>query len=46
MNRSIATSWRKNSMTGAIVDISRKALACVVVLQILGVDGLMWSTHR
>ena len=45
-NRSIATSWRKNSMIGATVDISRMALAWVVVLQILGVDGLLWSTHR
>ena len=30
----------------AIVDISRMALTWVVVLQILGVDGLMWSSHR
>ena len=44
-NRSIATNWRKNSMIGAIVDTSRMALAWVVALQILGVDGLMWSTH-
>ena len=45
-NRSTATNWRKNSMIGAIVYTSRMALARVVVLQILGVDGLMWSTHR
>ena len=33
-------------MIGAIVDISRMALALVVVLQILGVDGFVWSTRR
>ena len=33
-------------MIGAIFDISSMALACVVVLQILGVDGLMWTTRR
>ena len=43
-NHSIATSWRKNSMIGAIVDISSRALAWVVVLQIIGVDGSTWST--
>ena len=46
MNLSMATNWRKNSMIGASIDTSRMALAWVVVLQILGVDGLMWSTHR
>ena len=45
-NRSIATNWRKNSMVRAVVDISRMALVWVVVLQILGVDGLLRSTHR
>ena len=47
-NRSIATMtcWRKNLMMGAIAGISRLELAWVVLLQILGVDGLMWSTHR
>ena len=46
-NRSIATKcWRKNSMMGAIAGISRMEQAWVVVLQILGEDGLMWSTHR
>ena len=45
-NRSIATNWKKNSMIGASIDTSRMAQAWVVVLQILGVDGLMWSTHR
>ena len=33
-------------MIGAIADTSRMALARVVVLQILGVDGLMWTTYR
>ena len=45
-NHSIATNWRKNSMIGAIADTSRMAWAWVVVLQILGVDGLMWTTLR
>ena len=45
-NRSIATNWRKNSMIGASIDTSRMALAWVVVLQILGVDGVMWTTPR
>ena len=44
---SIATKcWRKNMMIGAIAGISRMELPWVVVLQILGEDGLMWSTHR
>ena len=38
---SIATNWRKNSMTVAVADTSRMAWAWVVVLQILGVDGSM-----
>ena len=45
-NHSIATNWRKNSMVGASIDTSRMALAWVVVLQILGVDGLMLTTLR
>ena len=45
-NRSTATNWRKNSMIGASIDTSRMALARVVVLQILGVDGAMWTTPR
>ena len=45
-NRSIATNWRKNSMIGARIDTSRMVLAWFVVQQILGVDGLMWTTHR
>ena len=40
-NHSIATNWKKNSMIGANIDTSRMAWAWVVVLQILGVDGLM-----
>ena len=44
---SIATKcWRKNMMIGAIAGISRMELPWVVVLQILGEDGLMWSAHR
>ena len=39
-NRSIATSWRKNSMMSAIAGISRMELAWVVLLQILGEDGI------
>ena len=38
---SIATNWRKNSMMGAFPGTSSKALVWVVVLQILGVSGLM-----
>ena len=47
-NRSIATkkSWRKNSMMCAIAGISSMGLALVVLLQIIGEDGLLWSTHR
>ena len=45
-SRSIATNWRKNSMIGVIADTSRMAWALVVVLQILGLEGLVWSTHR
>ena len=45
-NHSIATNWRKDSVVGASIVTSRMELAWVVVLQILGVDGLMWSTHR
>ena len=47
-NRSIATKfcWRKNPMMGAIAGISRMELAWVVFLQILGENGVMWSTHR
>ena len=45
-NRSIATSWRKNSMMGAIAGFSRMELAWVVFLQILGEDCLIRSTHR
>ena len=33
-------------MIGASIDAFRMALARVVVLQILGVDGLTWSMHR
>ena len=33
-------------MIGASIDTSRMALAGVVVLQILGVDGVMWTTSR
>ena len=33
-------------MMGAIAGISRMGLAWVVLRQILGEDGLMWSTHR
>ena len=45
-NHSIATNWRKNSMIDAVADTSRMAWAWVVVLQILGVNGFMWTTHR
>ena len=45
-NRSIATNWKKNSMTGSTAGISRMELAWIVVLQILSVDGLMWTTTR
>ena len=38
---SIATNWRKNSMIGAVPDTSSRAWAWVVVLQILGVNGLV-----
>ena len=41
MSLSNATNWRKNLMIGAIFDISRMAQVWVVLLQILGVDGLM-----
>ena len=44
--RAISTNWKENSMIGASIDTSRMALAWVVVLQILGADGLMWSTLR
>ena len=40
-NHSIATNWKKNSMIGAVADTSRMASAWVVVLQILGVNGIM-----
>ena len=33
-------------MMGAIDGIARMELAAVVLLQNLGVNGLMWSTHR
>ena len=38
---SIATKWRKNSMMIAAAGTSSRALAWVVILQILGVNGLM-----
>ena len=38
---SIDTKWRKNSMTVAVPDTSSMAEAWVVVLQILGVNGLV-----
>ena len=41
---SIATKWRKNSMTVAVAGTSSMAWAWVVVLQILGVNGLVWTT--
>ena len=43
---SIATNLRKNLMMGAFPSTSSRASTWVVVLQILGVNGLMWSTHR
>ena len=43
-NRSIATSWRKNSMMSAICWVFPEwNWSLVVVLQILGVDSLMCS---
>ena len=46
-NCSIATKcWRTNSMMDAIAGTSSRAAVCVVLLQILGEDGLMWSTLR
>ena len=33
-------------MMNAITGTSRVELAWVVVLKILGEDGLLWSTHR
>ena len=40
-NHSIATNWRKNSMMGAVPGTSRRVAVWLVVLQILGVNGLM-----
>ena len=37
----MATKWRKNSMTVAVAGTSSMAWALVVVLQILGVNGLV-----
>ena len=47
-NRSIATTtcWMKNFMMGAIAGVAGMELARVVLLQILGGDGVLWSTHR
>ena len=41
---SIATKWRKNSVTVAVAGNSSMAWAWVVVLQILGVNGLVQTT--
>ena len=38
---SIATKWRKNSITAAVVGASSMAWVWVVVLHILGVNGLV-----
>ena len=43
-NHSIATNSKKNSMIGANIDTSRITLAWIVVLQILGVNGVIWTT--
>ena len=43
---STTTNWRKNSMIGAVPGTSSRGAVRVVVLQILGVNALMWTTLR